>query len=76
MPALGPGLLNDLAAVIGWVGRTGGIGLSAIRLLHRRCLILRILERRPGVADAKEPCCMEARGDGIRRFGFVIMRGE
>src|ERR1700722_20482713 len=42
MAALGPGLLNDLAAVIGWVGRTGGIGLSAIRLLHRRCLILRI----------------------------------
>src|SRR5580693_3735419 len=43
MPALGPGLVNDLAAVIGWVGRTGGICLSPIRLLRRRCLILRIL---------------------------------
>jgi hypothetical protein len=32
-----------MAAIIGWVGRTGGICLSAIRLLHRRCLILRIL---------------------------------
>jgi hypothetical protein len=43
MPALGPGPVNDMAAIIGWVGRTGGICLSAIRLLHRRCLILRIL---------------------------------
>jgi hypothetical protein len=43
MPALGPGPVNDMAAIIGWVDRTGAICLSAIRLLHRRCLILRIL---------------------------------
>ena len=43
MPALGPGPVNDMAAIIGWVGRTGAICLSAIRLLRIRCLILRIL---------------------------------